>query len=121
MRVQNESGFSLDCDTSIPGLATVRMAGSLDAHSYEVAEEQFDDLISSGNSRIVVDVGGLDYISSAGIGVLIGALARTRKDQGNLLLVNATKTVREILAVLGLDSMFFIAPDRVTALAFLNR
>jgi anti-sigma B factor antagonist len=113
--------LTVDSDTSVPGMALMRMNGSLDAHTYQVAEEEFERLFDKGHWRIAVDASQLSYVSSAGIGVLIGALARVRKEQGNLLLVNATEAVRGVLAVLGLDSMFFNAPDRVTALAFLNR
>jgi anti-sigma B factor antagonist len=122
MRAQDkEGGLTIDCDTSTPGMAMVRLVGSLDAHTYERAEEQIDDLIAGGHCRVAVDASGLQYVSSAGIGVFIGALARTRKENGNLILVNASKALIEVLAVLGVDSMFFNAPDRVTALAFLGR
>jgi anti-anti-sigma factor len=121
MQTRTHDAFSIDCDTSVPGMAMLRFKGSLDAHTYELAEEEFERLFEMGSWRIAVDASALDYISSAGIGVLIGALARVRSENGNLLLVNATQAVRDVLSVLGLEAMFFNAPDRITALAFLNR
>lgn len=112
----------MDSDRFEPANVTfVKIAGAIDAHTYEQIEEYLDGTLSGGASRIVLDLGGVTYMSSAGIGVFVGALARTRQSDGDLLLMNIQQTVQEALDVLGLLPMFFVAPDRQMAIKYFER
>lgn len=111
----------IDCDVVKAGVMFINITGSIDAHTYEEIEEYLDDKFSSGASRIVFDLGQVRYMSSAGIGVFVGALARARQAGGDLLLMNLCDTVKGTLEVLGLMQMFFVAPDRNTAVAYFER
>jgi anti-sigma B factor antagonist len=102
-------------------ITVVRIAGAIDAHTYEQIEEYFDTILSNGTMRLILDLSSVRYMSSAGIGVFVGALARTRQAGGDLLLLNMTPTVHETLEVLGLAPMFFVAPDKATAVAYFER
>ena len=103
------------------GAEIVRLTGVIDAHTYEEVQEHLEQVISGGVARIVIDFHGVRYISSSGIGVFIGALARARQNGGDLLLLNVTATVRETFSVLGLLPMFFVAPNKQAALAYFDR
>jgi len=102
-------------------VTVVKITGAIDAHSYEEIEEYLDNVFSSGAARLVFDLGGVRYMSSAGIGVFVGALAKARQASGDLLLMNLCDTVRGTLELLGLMPMFFVAPDRNTAIAYFER
>ena len=99
----------------------VRLTGVVDAHTYQEVEELFEGCFGDGVFRLIVDLAGVRYISSAGIGVFIGALARARQQDGDLLLVNISGTVEAALDVLGLRPMFVCAPDKAAALSFFER
>jgi len=103
------------------GVAMLRLTGVLDAHTFDQLEENFEDLFAKGVLRLIVDMRGVTYASSAGIGVFIGALAKARQQHGDLLLMNLNPDVREVFELLGLLNMFFIAPDRSTAIAYFIR
>ena len=52
-------------------VTVVHFEGNLDTNTAPEAEQRFNDLISGGASKILVDFGALDYISSAGLRVLL--------------------------------------------------
>jgi anti-sigma B factor antagonist len=101
------------------GATLMRLKGNLDAHTYPSLETALSGLYSKGSYAIVVDMSDLDYMASAGVGVLIGALSRTRENRGDVLLMNLQPSVEGVLEVLGLREMFNIVADRTAALALL--
>lgn len=102
-------------------LAILRLTGAVDAHTFDQLEECVENLFAKGVQRLIIDMRNVKYASSAGIGVFIGALAKARQHQGDLLLMNLTPDVKEVFDVLGLTQMFFVAPDKAVALAYFER
>lgn len=66
--------------------------------------------------RIVLDLDGVDFIDSAGLGVLVGGLQRTRNGDGELVLVATGRNVLKVLELTGLNRAFQIHPSREAAL-----
>jgi len=66
--------------------------------------------------RIVVDLEGVDFMDSAGIGVLVGGRERARGNDGDLVLVATGRSVLRVLALTGLDRVFEIFSARGEAL-----
>jgi anti-sigma B factor antagonist len=66
--------------------------------------------------RIVLDMTGLEYISSAGLGVLVTTLKNCRRyNRGNLLLASVPDRIAGVLELAGLAPLFETFPDAVTA------
>jgi anti-anti-sigma factor len=65
----------------------------------------------------VIDFGGLDYIASAGLGVLNGQLAAVRKAGGDIRLCGMNAKVRKVFDVLGYSKIFKILADASQAAA----
>jgi len=84
----------------------VRLSGRLDAAQARKAEAFFDDL--SGARR--VDLGELDYISSAGLAVLLKTQKRLLAGGGGLKLANVNHHIMDILHYSGFDAVFEIEP-----------
>lgn len=82
----------------------IRLSGRLDASQVELVREQLDSLKAS----CVVDFSALDYISSAGMGVLLGAQKRLSDGGHSLTLVNLNRHIREIFRIAGFDNVFSI-------------
>jgi anti-sigma B factor antagonist len=95
----------------------VRLAGYLDAHTFEQLDRTMTELFGQGHYRIIVDLAGVEYISSAGAGVFIGALTDAHEHKGNIVLMNPTPNVREVFDLLGLNQFFQVVDDRAAALA----
>jgi anti-sigma B factor antagonist len=66
--------------------------------------------------RVVVDLEGVDFIDSAGLGVLVGGLKRVRAAKGELVLVATGRSVVRVLELTGLTRVFEIHPSRAAAL-----
>jgi anti-sigma B factor antagonist len=82
------------------------MTGRLDAAQCEKALEFMDGVTTPH----VVDLAGLDYVSSAGLGVLLKTQKRAMASGQGLRLVNANKHIRDIFKYAGFDRIFEIVP-----------
>ena len=102
------------------GAVELVLNGYLDAHTFERMESVITDVFTDGSYRLIIDLAGVEYISSAGAGVFIGAHSESRDNGGKVVLLNPSENVKEILDLLGLTSIFTIAEDRQSALAALS-
>ena len=99
------------------GVTIVRVAGYLDAHTFEQLEESISELFGKNLYKIIVDLAKVEYISSAGAGVFIGALSEAQEHGGNIVLMNPTTNVREVFDLLGLTQIFQVVDDQKSALS----
>jgi anti-anti-sigma factor len=83
---------------------TILLSGRFDSSQVEKAERVLSELVKS----TAVDLSGLDYLSSAGIAVLVRAYKRLHGEGHELRLQNPKETIRNILRVAGLDRVFTI-------------
>jgi anti-anti-sigma factor len=72
--------------------------------------------VDGGARRVVLDLGGVDYMSSAGLREIVAALKKIRKAQGDIRLAEPAARVREVLEMSGLDTFVQIYPSRAEAL-----
>lgn len=106
-----------DLDEEI-SLLTLR--GPLAIPTFLGLEDDLADLFEEERFRLLVDLAGVNYISSTGVGVFINAQVRCQENGGNLVLVSPTTAVNRIFDVLGLTQAFTIVKDREAALAALR-
>ena len=101
-------------DTSI---ALVKPTGFLDAHTFEQLEKEFKKLFQVRKIfKIIVDLSGIKYISSAGAGVFIGHVGTARDFDGDIILLKLSPSVREVFDLLGLSSIFTIFDSKEEAI-----
>lgn len=98
----------------------LRLKGSLDSHTYEELEETFASLFTGHQSRIVVDLSALEFISSVGAGVFIGAISDARKQNGIVVLFNPSEAVNLTFNLIGLIDILNVVADEETALSLLG-
>jgi anti-anti-sigma factor len=84
----------------------VVLSGRLDAAQCDKALAFLDGVPAPR----VVDLAGLDYISSAGLGVLLKTQKRVMANGRGLRLVNANRHIRDIFRYAGFDKIFEIVP-----------
>jgi anti-sigma B factor antagonist len=105
---------------NLPGdVALIPLDGRLDFLSAEDARRRFDQAISAGTSRLVVDLSQVSFVDSSGLGALIGGLKLARGAGGDLWLVALTDQAQSLLKLTSLDKVFQTLPtlaDAVTAL-----
>ena len=79
--------------------------GRLDATKVDEAKIVFNDI----NESCEVECGGLEYIASAGIGVLLMTHKRLSENSGGLKLINVSKHIQDVFHYAGLDQIFDIS------------
>ncbi len=83
---------------------SVVLSGRLDA----VQAPQVREVLEGVEESVVVDLGELQYVSSAGLGILIATQRRLADRGARLTLRSPTPHVRELLRITGLDGIFAI-------------
>ncbi len=91
--------------------AVVRLTGDLDVESSGDLREALLGALDR-SSTVVADLGGVQFMDSTGLGVLVGALKRCRAAGGDLVLRNPNAPLRKTMRVTGLDRVFtVVGPD----------
>ena len=80
-------------------------------------KDKVQSLIQQGNKNIVIDLGGVSYVDSAGLGELVHAYATTKNKGGSLKLLNVTKKLHDLLIVTKLLTVFDTYDNESAALA----
>lgn len=94
--------------------------GRVDSGTAKAFEEKLLGLLAADATTLVVDCTALDYISSAGLRVLLMAAKRARANKGRMALCGLKPHVREVFDVSGFSGIFAIHPARDAAVAALQ-
>jgi len=73
------------------------------------------DLLDSGQARILLNLGDVNYIDSSGIGELVSAFSAVRNRNGEMKLLNLTKKVHDLLQITKLFTVFDVYNDESSA------
>jgi anti-anti-sigma factor len=99
------------------GIAVFAVSGRLGTLSAGDLIEVLAGAIATGTRRIVLDLSGVDYLSSAGLLALDAILGRLHMADGELVLCGLTEPVRIAFELSGLLTQFKETPSRADALA----
>ncbi len=75
------------------------------------------DLLSKGHRKILLNLGDVSYIDSAGVGELVSAFTSARNQDGELKLMHLTKKIQGVLQITKLYTVFDVWDDEVQAIA----
>ena len=81
-----------------------RLIGRLDSNTSQGFEQKLFQAISEGAKNMVVDFKDIDYISSAGLRVVLKAFKALQREDGRVILCSMQEYVREIFKMIGIDS-----------------
>jgi anti-sigma B factor antagonist len=84
----------------------VRPSGRLDLLAAGEFKQQLVDIVSGGGRKLVVDLAGVPFIDSSGLGALVGVLKAARLAGGDLRLARAGEQAAVILKLTRLDRVF---------------
>jgi anti-sigma B factor antagonist len=89
----------------------LKVGGEVDVYTAPRLRERLAGMIDGGGRKVIVDLGGVDFLDSTGLGVLVGALRRLRAAGGTLVLVCDRESLLKIFRITALDRMFPIYPS----------
>jgi anti-sigma B factor antagonist len=90
------------------GYAVLAVQGEVDVYTAPQFREQLIQLVDQGHRQIVVDLEGVEFLDSTGLGVLVGGLKRVRSQDGDLSLVCTQRRILKVLEITGLTKVFDI-------------
>ena len=100
----------LDIQVEDGGQYTIcRPVGELDAFTVGQFREALNDLGSAG--RLLIDLGGVPFLDSAGLGALIGAVRRSREAGGDVAVYGARPAVARLLHTTGFDRVASVSDN----------
>ena len=100
----------------IEHVVILRIDGRLDASTAPILERKIDFLINEHHLKIALDFSQIDYLSSAGMRVLLSESKKMHNQQGKLVLFSTNSDVEEILKMAGFDRILNIFPPQKEAL-----
>jgi len=109
----SQSRFKVS-ELSAPGepLTVLELGGQLDAHTAWEFERFLERVVRNENkNRIILDFHDLEYISSAGLGVLMGLIEEVRASGGDIRLAIVPEKIYHVLDLLGFPMVFQIFPN----------
>ena len=107
--------FALDVSTQ-QGWAVLAVVGELELATAPRLRQRVVGLVADGCTHIIIDLSGVDFVDSVGLGVVVGALHRARSRGGEVAVVGAVPRVRRMFAVTRLDEIVPMFPDLPEAL-----
>lgn len=98
------------------GIHFITVNGEIDAGSSIYLDNALKDAMGNGEKKIVADLSGLDYISSAGLGVFISHLDEFKLQNVEMTLFGINETVKQVFDILGLEKLLTIEKTKEEAI-----
>lgn len=102
------------------GLYKFSLEGTLDAPGTITIEDDFQKSLVGVASRVIIDLAGVDYMSSYGLRMLLISAKSLKNVGGELHLAGATPNVMELIRLAGYDTMFPVYETVEDAILFLS-
>src|SRR5487761_1434310 len=99
------------------GRTVIAVSGEIDVYTAPRLRETLVGLVDAGNYRLIVDMEGVEFLDSTGLGVLVGGLKRVRAHDGGIDLVCTQGRILRIFRITGLSKVFNIFDTVEEALA----
>lgn len=96
----------------------LRIDGRLDAASAPILERKISGLMDEGHHYLVLDFARIDYLSSAGMRVLLAATKKLKAQKGALVIFSVADDVGEVIKMAGFDKILYICSSEKEALQF---
>jgi anti-sigma B factor antagonist len=110
----NDLGFAVSTQSN---RTVVTVSGEIDLATQGQLRAQLNDLVVAGKVNLVLDLSGVTFVDSTGLGALIGTRRRVHAFHGSLALVIPDESVMKVFTITGLEKVFAIHDTLEAALA----
>ena len=90
------------------GVPVAELEGEIDLSTAAVFKETVYKVIEAGKIDVVIDLTGLEFMDSTGLGVLVAALKKTSTEGGSIRLICDKRSILKVFNITGLDKVFSI-------------
>lgn len=109
--------FEFSEESSGAGPHVIRVDGEIHVTTAPAFAAGLTEAIEGGQTHVVLDMTGVEFIDSTGLSVLLNGLRLVNQKRGRLALVCANPTVLRLFQITKLDGTFDIFDDRAQAIA----
>jgi anti-sigma B factor antagonist len=105
-------------ERAVEGITVLDLSGKIVLGEGDIQiKDRIKDLLADGQRRILLNLGDVSYIDSAGLGAMISSYATVKREKGQLKLENLTNRVQDLLAITKLITVFDTFDNEKEALA----
>jgi len=97
-------------------VSVFKLNGRLDSNTSQGFEEEIFSAITDGSKQMVIDFKDIDYISSAGLRVILKATKALKREEGKIMLCSMQDYVKEVFEIAGFDAFLPIVGSMDEAL-----
>jgi anti-sigma B factor antagonist len=113
--------MALRVETAISGdVFILRCDGRIDGDECAALRERVVNMLA-GTPKIIVDLKGVDYVDSEGLGMLVGLLVSARNRSGELALASPAMRIKDLLRRTNLDTIFRVYENNDEAVAAFSK
>jgi len=103
-------------EDKIDGQVVISLSGRIDSTAAVEFEEKLIEIIDKGSNTMIIDFLRIQFISSAGLRVLLLAAKKVKPYGGKIVLCDMSKDVREVFDISGFSSIFDIQENVQSAI-----
>lgn len=107
--------------TEVRGVFVLEPQGRIDSSSVAAMDDAFHQALSSGLKPLLVDMSGVEYISSGGLRSFLLTLKEVKKRESKMCLCSMTPNVSKVFKLAGFNTIFDIRAGRDEAIADLEK
>jgi len=85
-----------------PGIVTLSPVGPIDSNTYRLLEAEISGVLTESVKTLILDMAGVDFIASSGIGTIIRAQATITKKSGDFAMINLQPQVKKAFEIMNL-------------------
>ncbi|HEY8858609.1 MAG TPA: STAS domain-containing protein [Gaiellales bacterium] len=112
-----DTTIRLEVRTPRPGCSVIELAGEVTGASEAALSDAYERAATDGTRAVVLDFGGLQYMNSSGIGLLVTLLVRANRNRQRMLAFGLSDHYRQIFELTRLDEAIAIHETEDAALA----
>jgi anti-sigma B factor antagonist len=102
-------------ESTLESWTVLEVRGEVDVHSSPELLKRLSKVLAGGAQSVIVDLDGLGFIDSTGLGTLVAARNQAVESDAVLRLVCSTERVLKLFRITGLHEVFAIYPSRAEA------
>lgn len=95
----------------------VAVGGEIDVYTAPKLRDKISELVGEGHHQLLIDMEGVDFLDSTGLGVLVGGLKKVRAHDGSMELICSQDRLLKIFRITGLAKVFTIHDSEADALS----
>jgi len=92
--------LTVNLHEKMTGVFTIYPEGSIDTNTYSILEKKVDQVLQSAATAIVFDMQAVEYMSSAGVRVILKAQKILKKKSGKVILMNLQPQIKKVFEII---------------------